>query len=62
MRQFTLTDEQQKKANAWMDERQKYSGAIGGQFSYVFTPTSIGMAVSITDGKDKLDLTDYDLW
>jgi hypothetical protein len=62
MMQFTLTDEQEKLANAWMDERTVYSGAIGGQFSFVFTPTGLGVAVSVTDGKERLNLTDYSKW
>jgi hypothetical protein len=59
---FNLTKEQYEKASIWMKEREKYSGAIGGQFSFVFSPTSIGMVASVTDGNESLDLTDYDLW
>jgi hypothetical protein len=62
MKQFTLTEEQYEKAKVWMEERAKYSGAIGGQFSFVFTPTSLGIGVSVTDGKDSLNLTDYSKW
>lgn len=37
--------------------------AIGGQFSYIFTPTSVGTAVSIKCicGEQE-NITDYDIW
>lgn len=53
---FELTSEQWAKAKAWMAERSQYSGAIGGQFSFVFTPTSIGEIVSVVDSKSKEEL------
>lgn len=62
MIQFALTEEQYKQAVIWMKERRRYSGAIGGQFSYVFTPTSFGEIIKIVDGEDSLDLTDFDNW
>jgi hypothetical protein len=41
-----------------------YGGAIGGGFTFSFTPTSIGVVVKVhnvmTD--DVLDLTDWELW
>lgn len=62
MKQFTLTEEQYEQAVIWMDERKRYAGAIGGQFSFVFTPTSIGMVVSVQDDKETFDLTDCSVW
>lgn len=62
MVEFQLTEEQYKKAQKWMKERTKYSGAVGGQFSFTFTPTSIGMIAKVTDGKDELDITDISNW
>ena len=59
---FKLSDEQTEKAKQWMKEREKYVGAIGGQFSFTFTPTGLGDIVTITDGKEELTLTDYNLW
>ena len=59
---FKLSDEQTEKAKQWMKEREKYVGAIGGQFTFTFTPTGLGNIVTITDGKEELRLTDSDLW
>jgi hypothetical protein len=41
-----------------------YYGAIGGHLTYSFTPTSIGTIVVVENNvtKEKIDLTDYDLW
>lgn len=41
-----------------------YSGAIGGNLTYSFTPTSIGVIVNIKHGNtgQDIDLTEYDLW
>lgn len=41
-----------------------YFGAIGGNYTWSFTPNSIGMGVSVTNNylKESLDLTDYDSW
>jgi hypothetical protein len=61
-RVFELSKEQHEKAQLWMKEREKYSGAIGGQFSFIFIPTSLGMIAKVTDGKETLDLTDYSDW
>lgn len=44
--------------------RFPYSGAIGGSFSYIITPTSIGQSIVIRDnasGKEE-DVTDYNNW
>lgn len=60
--EFELSDRQWRLARKWMEENQKSSGAIGGQFSFVFTPTSLGMIVKVKDADSELDLTDYDLW
>lgn len=39
-----------------------YSGAIGGDCTYSFTPTSLGMVTKVTSYGQELDLTDYNLW
>lgn len=68
MRTFTLTDEEEKRALAFQTEREAVSAtmptAIGGRWSYIFTPTSVGTAVSIYDshGKIERELSDYDSW
>lgn len=45
-------------------KRLEYAGAIGGQFTYEFTPTSIGLGIVIIDNvsKERCDLTDYESW
>jgi cytochrome c biogenesis protein CcdA len=60
---FQLTENQSKLALEWMEEkRTEKQGAIGGQFTYQFTPCSIGVFVSIVDcvTKEELDLSEYD--
>lgn len=65
MVKFELTKRQKEKANKWMGEKLKSpsfpQAAIGGAFTYEFTPTGICTFESIKfiDG-DKLDLTEYD--
>ena len=64
---FTLNEEQKEKFEKWKAERnaQKYSGAIGGRWTFSFTPTSIGCIVKAQDAmgdKQEIDLTDYESW
>lgn len=59
---FKLSDQQTDKAKEWMEERKKYVGAIGGQFTFEITPTGLGQIIKLTDGEEILDLTNYDLW
>jgi len=63
---FTLTPEQVQRIEAWKDEhnRGKYSGAIGGRYTYSFTPTSLGVIVKVRDNliNEELDVTEYDEW
>lgn len=39
-----------------------YGGAIGGDTTYSFTPTSLGVVTKITCYGKELDLTEYGLW
>lgn len=41
-----------------------YYGAIGGAYTFIITPTSLGTVVKIEHAvtKETLDLTDYDGW
>ena len=41
-----------------------YCGAIGGELTYSFNPTAIGVITTVIHSvtKQKLDLTDYDTW
>lgn len=72
---FSINTEQQKKINRWFGEQQKvymkkhkigvpYYGAIGGELSYHFTPTSLGVVLKITHNgtRETLDATDYEDW
>lgn len=62
---FFITDEQEAKIDEWVAGKQRvYTGAIGGRFTYSFTPTSIGVVVKVYDciDKDELDISDYDSW
>lgn len=50
MKTFTITDEDWESIEKWQDyhTEEKHSdlpagGAIGGRFSYEFTPTTVGM-------------------
>jgi len=63
---FELDEDEQKKLNKWFKKKdsKKYSGAIGGRYTYSFTPTSLGVCVRVRDDldKDEIDLTDYLSW
>jgi len=61
---FTLSEEQNEKIKDFIDKNVKYSGAIGGQFTWSFTPTSLGTIIKITDhiSKEVLDVSNYDEW
>ena len=60
---FELSPEESKKAKEWMASKPiQYTGAIGGRFSYKFTPTGIGTIITIIYNVDhtELDVTEYD--
>jgi hypothetical protein len=63
---FDLTEEDWAKIKVWQNENKPmaYSGAIGGRYTYEFTPTNLGTVVKVKDNlkKIELDLTDYDSW
>lgn len=65
---FEVTEKQYKKYQRWRNAKKKkegelYVGAIGGAYSFCFTPTGVGEIVTVqaADG-DELDLTDYNTW
>ena len=65
---FEVTEKQYKKYQRWGNAKKKkegelYVGAIGGAYSFCFTPTGVGEIVTVqaADG-DELDLTDYNTW
>lgn len=64
---FSLTQEDLEKANEFIQKQRldkRSEGAIGGRFTYEFTPTSLGLVTSVRDNitRNSLDLTDYSLW
>jgi len=61
---FTLSAEQVEKYDKWRIKKNKkkgeaYVGAIGGAYTFCFTPTGLGVIeeVKCSDGEE-LDLTD----
>lgn len=70
---FTLTDADFARISEWKAEQPKPSlkeiglsmtGAIGGRWTYSFTPTSLGLIVKVKDGMygGELDLSNYEDW
>lgn len=67
-RTFTLTAEQMEKFDTWRIKKNERDGqvnvgAIGGAYTFCFTPTGLGMIeeVRCSDGT-KINLTDVDNW
>ena len=61
---FVLSDKQIEKLAKWKPTLPKPPlTAIGGEFTYSFIPTGIGMVIRVKnwDGRE-IDLTDYDEW
>lgn len=71
---FSLTTKELTKANEWITSHDKekhivkgkkfrYAGAIGGAYTWCFTPTTIGVATTVQCScGEKINITDYDLW
>ncbi len=65
---FNLTKEQQEQLAVWEHKHKdactmKYFGAIGGRYTYSFTPTSLGVVFTVECScGEKKDLTEYDSW
>jgi hypothetical protein len=63
---FNLTEEQYSKLKEWKSKHDSNApdGAIGGRYTYSFTPTRLGMVVVVTDSitKEEIDLSNYDEW
>jgi hypothetical protein len=65
---FTLESKELKDAQKWiksqMKKHGKNIGTIGDRFSYRFTPTSIGVGISVIDNlsKEEKNVTDYSCW
>lgn len=57
-----LSDSQLETLKKWKDSHEKvYTGAIGGRYTWCFTPNNIGCVITVVDcvTKEELDLTDY---
>jgi hypothetical protein len=61
---FSLSEQQQKKLQAWKKKLKPIeTGAIGGEYTYHFTPTGVGTVVIVSRKPgEAIDLTDSDLW
>lgn len=62
---FQLNKKERAAANEFIKKQDKpYAGAIGGQFSYIFTPTSIGCVIKVLNHftGEECDVTDYEEW
>ena len=65
---YELGREQEQKAAAWLGEHRKVhagedEGAIGGRYTWTFTPTSLGDVVRLQCccGAE-VDLSEYENW
>ena len=62
---FVLSEKEIDRLKTWLDKKdQVYAGAISGRFTYNFTPTGLGMIITVRDNikKDEIDLTDLENW
>lgn len=71
---FSLSKEQREAISKWMKEhdqakhiapgeKHRYSGAIGGAYTWEFTPTSLGVVVTVRCAcEESIDVSDYDEW
>lgn len=65
--QFSLDVDQEKQITKWLKNHRKscngYAGAIGGEVSYKFIPTGLGMitVVNCICGEE-LNITDFSGW
>jgi len=59
-------DEQDAKVILKQKHNKRYAdyGACGGGYTFLFSPTNIGTAVSVTNDltRETVNLTDYDSW
>jgi len=66
---FELTKEKRQKFNDWLNQHNKYcqlkdnDGAIGGRLTYCFTPTNLGIIITVKCGCGaECDLTNVEDW
>lgn len=64
---FVLKSEQEA-INLWIKEQnckvENHGGAIGGRYTYMYTPTSLGCIIKVRDNvtHEEKDFTDYGSW
>lgn len=65
---FTIDEEEYKIAKKWMKKQKKKHGSeigtIGDRFSYKFTPTGLGVIISVVDALTKKSkvITNFNNW
>jgi hypothetical protein len=65
---FSFSKEQNERYIIWYKKHRRKcpienSGAIGGKYSYIFTPTSLGVITIVKCAcGEELDLTDVGEW
>ncbi len=62
---FNLSPKEWQKIHDWQAGHEVvYCGAIGGRYTYTFTPTSLGIIIKVKDAitKTELDLSEYEHW
>ena len=66
--EYEFSEKEQATLDEWikeMQEKEKNSikPAIGGAYTYCFTPTSVGTAVVVQHANgEEIDITDYGSW
>lgn len=63
---FSLNEEEVRKFREWSAKHDKnvYTGASGGRYTFSFTPTTLGTVAHVKDciTKEELTLTNFDNW
>jgi len=55
--------EHKQKCYLWQEEHPFASGAIGGELTYSFTPTGIGIIIEVhCSCGEKTNITNFDNW
>jgi len=73
MKMFSVDDASLEKVKDWIashdkthiraEQRVRYAGAIGGEYTWCFTPTSLGDVCKVKCScGETLDVTDYENW
>lgn len=60
---FELSEKKIDRFNQWTSKHSySYTGAIGGRYTFEFTPTGLALIIRVIDNatKEILDLTDWE--